>query len=41
MVGIDDKTGKIKGMSFAEIQATNALLANAASENVKPAIFQK
>ncbi|MDR0940016.1 MAG: putative DNA binding domain-containing protein [Mediterranea sp.] len=38
IVGIDDKTGKVKGLSFEEIQRTNALLVNVASENVKPAI---
>ncbi|MDR0865135.1 MAG: ATP-binding protein, partial [Candidatus Symbiothrix sp.] len=38
IVGVDDKTGTISGLSFEEIQATNTLLANAASENVKPAI---
>jgi len=39
VVGIDDKTGDIIGLSFEEIQATNQLLANAASENIKPQIF--
>jgi predicted HTH transcriptional regulator len=38
IIGIDDKTGVIQGLSFEEIQQTNALLVNAASENVKPAI---
>jgi predicted HTH transcriptional regulator len=38
IVGVDDKTGAISGLSFEEIQQTNALLVNAASENVKPAI---
>jgi predicted HTH transcriptional regulator len=37
-IGINDKTGIISGLSFEEIQQTNALLVNAASENVKPAI---
>lgn len=37
--GINDKTGVVTGLSFEEIQQTNALLANAASENVKPAII--
>ncbi|MDR1343323.1 MAG: putative DNA binding domain-containing protein [Prevotellaceae bacterium] len=41
VVGVDDKTGAVKKLSFEEIQATNALLANAASENVKPAIVIK
>ena len=39
IIGVDDKTGKIKGLSYPEIQQTNALLANAASDNVKPAIL--
>ncbi|MDR0844056.1 MAG: ATP-binding protein, partial [Tannerella sp.] len=38
IIGVDDKTGTISGLSFEEIQQTNTLLANAASENVKPAI---
>ncbi|GHT01899.1 ATPase AAA [Bacteroidia bacterium] len=38
IIGVNDKTGTISGLSFEEIQQTNALLANAASENVKPAI---
>ena len=39
IIGIDDKTGDINGLSFEEIAATNQLLANAASDNVKPQIF--
>ncbi len=39
VIGVDDKTGDINGLSFVEIQATNRLLANAASENIKPQIF--
>jgi predicted HTH transcriptional regulator len=39
IVGVDDKTGKIKEMSFEEIKQTNALLANSASKNVRPAIM--
>jgi len=39
IVGVDDKTGIISGLSFEEIQQTNTLLVNAASENVKPAII--
>lgn len=38
-VGVDDKTGEINGLSFEEIAVTNQLLANAASDNVKPQIF--
>jgi ATP-dependent DNA helicase RecG len=39
VVGVDDKTGEINGLSFEELQATNQLLANAASDNIKPQIF--
>jgi len=39
IIGVDDKTGIISGLSFEEIQQTNTLLVNAASENVKPAII--
>lgn len=39
IIGVDDKTGEIKGLSFEEIAETNQLLANAASDNVKPQIF--
>jgi predicted HTH transcriptional regulator len=38
LIGVNDKTGVISGLSFEEIQQTNALLVNVASENVKPAI---
>ena len=41
LIGVNDKTGVVSGLSFEEIQATNALLVNAASENVKPAIIIK
>ena len=33
------KTAEINGLSFAELQATNALLANAASNNVKAPLY--
>ncbi|MCW2118044.1 RNA-binding domain-containing protein [Flavobacterium sp. 7A] len=39
IIGIDDKTGDIQGLSFEEIAQTNQLLSNAASDNVKPQIF--
>jgi len=39
IIGIDDKTGNINGLSYDELQATNQLLANAASDNVKPPIY--
>ena len=39
IVGVEDKTGEINGLSFEEIQVTNELLANAASNNVKAPIY--
>jgi len=39
IIGVDDKTGELKGLSFNEIEETNELLANAATNNVKPPIF--
>ncbi len=39
IIGVDDKTGDIHGLSFEEIAKTNQLLANAASDNVRPQIF--
>jgi predicted HTH transcriptional regulator len=38
IVGVNDKTGALNGLSFNEIQATNQLLVNAASDNVKSPI---
>jgi predicted HTH transcriptional regulator len=38
IIGVDDKSGKINGLSFDELQFANNLLINAASENVKPSI---
>lgn len=39
IVGVNDKTGEINGLSFEELKTTNQLLANAASENVKSPIY--
>lgn len=39
IIGVDDKTGQINGLSFEEIQETNELLANSASNNVKSPIY--
>lgn len=39
IVGVDDKTGDINGLSFEELQSTNELLANVASNNVKAPIY--
>lgn len=38
IVGVVDETGEINGLSYEELQATNQLLANVATNNVKPAI---
>lgn len=40
IIGVTDK-GEIKGLSDEDIRRLNQLAANAASENVKPAIFPK
>ncbi len=39
VIGVDDKTGNINGLSFEELQNINQLLANAASDNVKAPIY--
>lgn len=39
IIGVDDKTGEINGLSFEELKATNELLANSASNNVKAPIY--
>ena len=39
IIGVDDKTAAINGLSFAELQASNALLANAAANNVKAPVY--
>jgi len=39
IIGVDDKTGQINGLSFEELQNTNELLANVASNNVKAPIY--
>lgn len=38
IVGVVDETGEIDGLSYEELQATNQLLANVSTNNVKPAI---
>ncbi|HEY9165696.1 MAG TPA: RNA-binding domain-containing protein [Candidatus Kryptonia bacterium] len=35
VVGVNDKTGTLNGLTFQELQVTNQLLSNAASDNVK------
>jgi len=39
IIGVDDNTGDIRGLSYEELQKTNQILTNAASENVKSALF--
>lgn len=39
IVGVNNKTGTLNGLSFEEIEATNQLLSNAASDNVKSPII--
>lgn len=39
IIGINDSTGDLNGLSLQEIQDTNQLLANAASDNVKAPIY--
>lgn len=39
VIGVDDKTGDINGLSFQDLQSTNQLLSNAASDNVKAPIY--
>jgi len=34
IIGVNDKTGELNGLSFKEIQVTNQVLVNAASQNV-------
>ena len=38
IIGVNDKTGAINGLNFEEIQTTNNLLVNVASQNVFPPI---
>ena len=40
IIGVDDKSGEIKGLSYSDIQRINALLANTASEK-NAATFSK
>lgn len=39
IIGVDDKTGELNGLSFIEIQKHNEILVNAASNNIKPSLF--
>ena len=39
VIGVDDKTGRIKGLSFEEIHMTNSLIVGATTNNVKPPVI--
>jgi predicted HTH transcriptional regulator len=39
IIGVNDKTGELNGLSFAEIQQTNQQIVNAASQKVYPPVF--
>jgi len=39
IIGVNDDTGDINGLTYEELQETNGLLANVASDNDKPQIF--
>lgn len=39
VVGINDKTGKINGLSFEEIRDTNRLIVDSSTNNVKPSVI--
>lgn len=41
IIGVNDKTGAINGLSFTEVQTANQLLVNVASQNVFPPIVIK
>lgn len=41
IIGVNDKTGELNGLSFQEIQATNQQLVNVAFQGVFPPIFIK
>ena len=38
IVGVDDKNGAVAGLDFSQIRDANAVIANAAANNVKPAV---
>ncbi|MCR5077688.1 MAG: putative DNA binding domain-containing protein [Prevotella sp.] len=37
--GVEDKTGKIKGLGYEEIQKTSSQVANTANENIRPTLY--
>lgn len=39
VIGVNDKTGAINGLSFEEVEALNQLISNVATNNVKPPIL--
>jgi len=41
IIGVNDKTGDLNGLTFTEIQVTNQQIVNAASQSVFPPVFLK
>ena len=39
LFGIEDKTGKVIGLDYGEIQSISSVIGNAATELVKPSVF--
>ena len=39
IIGVNDKTGELNGLSFSEIQKHNKMLSNAANNNISPGLF--
>ena len=39
LFGVEDKTGKLVGLSYEQIQQTSRELGNAANEQVRPTIY--
>jgi ATP-dependent DNA helicase RecG len=39
LIGVNDKTGEVTGLTFADVQRINSLLSTAANEHVKSPIF--
>ena len=39
IIGIEDKTGKINGLTFEQIRKHNEFIVNAANNNIKPELF--
>lgn len=39
IIGVDDKTGSLNGLSFTEIRDTNRLIVDSSTNNVKPSVI--